>query len=59
MDAMAIDPGRFCCRSIEPIPDWHETIVSQRLAKLERGEDTLLNWDDAKQQLKNLLKLRD
>ena len=56
---MTIDPGWICCRSIEQIPDWHETIVSQRLAKLERGEDTLLNWDDAKQQLKNLLKLRD
>ncbi len=30
------------------IPDWHEAVVSRRLEQLQRGEDTILDWEEVK-----------
>ena len=38
----------------ELIPDWHEAVVSQRLDKLQRGEDTILDWEVVKESLRSM-----
>ena len=38
----------------ELIPDWHEAVVSQRLDKLQRDEDTILDWEVVKESLRSM-----
>ena len=38
----------------ELIPDWHEAVISQRLDKLQRGEDTILDWEVVKESLRSM-----
>jgi Putative addiction module component len=33
-------------------PEWHGTVLAERERKLSSGEDTMLDWDTAKQQLR-------
>ena len=33
-------------------PEWHGTVLAERERKLANGEDTLLDWEAAKQQLR-------
>jgi hypothetical protein len=36
-------------------PEWHGVILAGRERKLATGEDTLLDWDSAKRQLRTKL----
>jgi hypothetical protein len=38
-----------------PSPEWHGTILEDRERKLASGEDKLVDWDDAKRQLRSKL----
>lgn len=33
-------------------PEWHGTVLAERERRLASGEDTLLDWEAAKQQLR-------
>lgn len=35
-----------------PSPDWHAEILKERDAKLNSGEDKLIDWEVAKKQLR-------
>ena len=43
------------CKSIDgvPSPDWHGNILKERETSLERGEDEFIDWDEAKNNIKN------
>ncbi len=32
-------------------PDWHRSVVAERVAASERGEESLSDWADAKRRL--------
>ena len=34
-------------------PDWHEAVLAQREAAVERGEDKFADWDAAKRDIRN------
>ena len=36
-------------------PDWHQAVLADRERKLASGEDSLLDWETAKQQLRTKL----
>jgi hypothetical protein len=38
-----------------PSPEWHGAVLAERERKLASGEDTLLDWEDAKRQLRSKL----
>jgi hypothetical protein len=37
-------------------PEWHRSVVAERVAALERGEDALSDWADAKKRLADRLR---
>jgi hypothetical protein len=37
-------------------PEWHRSVVAERVAALERGDDTLSDWADAKKRLADRLR---
>ena len=37
-------------------PDWHRSIVAERVAAIERGEEPLSDWADAKKRLADRLR---
>lgn len=39
-----------------PSPSWHEDVLRERDAKIASGEDKLVDWESAKQQLRNSCK---
>lgn len=41
--------------SVEP-PAWHRTVVAERAAAVENGDDALSDWTDAKQRLADRLR---
>lgn len=42
------------CRVPEdvPIPEWHRAVLAEREAALERGEEEVLDWEEAKARLR-------
>ena len=39
-----------------PSPAWHEEILEQREARLKSGEETAMDWETAKQELRERFK---
>ena len=39
-----------------PSPSWHEEILKERDAKIKSGEDQLIDWETAKNLLRDSLK---
>ena len=37
-------------------PDWHRSVVAERVAAIERGEESLSDWADAKRRLADRLR---
>ena len=37
-------------------PEWHGAVLAERERKLASGEDTLMDWEEAKQQLRAKLR---
>jgi hypothetical protein len=37
-------------------PDWHRSVVAERVAAIENGEETLFDWADAKKRLADRLR---
>ena len=37
-------------------PDWHRSVVAERVASIESGEETLSDWEDAKKRLAERLR---
>lgn len=37
-------------------PAWHRNVVAERAAAVEKGDDTLSDWSDAKQRLADRLR---
>ena len=37
-------------------PDWHRSVVAERVAAIENGEETLSGWEDAKKRLADRLR---
>lgn len=37
-------------------PEWHRNVVAERVAAIERGEEQLSDWDDAKKRLADRLR---
>ena len=37
-------------------PEWHRSVVAQRVAAIERGEDTLSDWAEVKKRLSDRLR---
>ena len=46
--------GDDLCRNADEIssPEWHENILTDRQARVERGEDKFEDWDTAKRNIK-------
>jgi hypothetical protein len=38
----------------EDIPDWHKEILEERRNKIESGDEKFYNWNDIKDELKNV-----
>jgi hypothetical protein len=38
----------------EDIPAWHKDILEERRNKIESGEEKFYDWDDIKDELKNI-----
>ena len=36
-----------------PSPSWHEKVLDERDAKIASGEDRLMDWESAKEKLRN------
>lgn len=36
-------------------PDWHGVVLKEREERLEKGEETPIDWETAKEQLRNRL----
>lgn len=40
--------------TVEPlIPDWHQVELSDRIARLDSGEESVSSWDEAKSRIRN------
>jgi putative addiction module component (TIGR02574 family) len=39
-----------------PVPAWHGEVLSQRLAAVQAGQSTFVEWEDAKKRLRERLK---
>ncbi len=39
-----------------PSPDWHEDVLKERERNIKSGSDKLINWDEAKQELRSRTK---
>jgi hypothetical protein len=37
-------------------PEWHRSVVAERVAAIERGEEALSDWSDAKKRLADRLR---
>ena len=37
----------------EPIPDWHKTILDERKAAVESGQEEVIDWEEAKARLRD------
>lgn len=37
-------------------PAWHQTILAERLQRLDRGEDTVSSWPEAKERIRAQIK---
>ena len=37
-------------------PDWHRSVVAERVAAIENGEETISDWADAKKRLADRLR---
>lgn len=38
-----------------PSPDWHGDVLAERLAAVREGRTTFVDWDEAKQRLRDRL----
>jgi putative addiction module component (TIGR02574 family) len=36
----------------QAIPDWHQAVLGERVARLDRGEDPVAAWEDAKARIR-------
>lgn len=36
----------------QTIPGWHETVLEERLARLDAGEEEMIPWQEAKQRIR-------
>ena len=36
----------------QAIPDWHQAVLADRLARLDRGEEAVASWEDAKTRIR-------
>lgn len=45
------------CRNPEavPAPAWHAPILRERAARVQRGEEQVVDWEEAKQRLRESL----
>lgn len=32
----------------QAIPDWHQAVLADRVARIDRGEEAVASWEDAK-----------
>lgn len=40
--------------TIEPvIPDWHQTVLSDRIARLDSGDEPVSPWNEAKSRIRD------
>jgi putative addiction module component (TIGR02574 family) len=47
-DSLCHDP------TVEPvIPDWHQAVLADRIARLDSGEDAVSPWSEAKTRIRN------
>ncbi len=37
----------------QAIPDWHQAVLADRVARLDSGEDTVAAWEDAKTRIRD------
>ncbi len=37
----------------QAIPDWHQEVLADRLARLDSGEETVASWEDAKVRIRD------
>lgn len=35
------------------VPDWHQTVLSDRIARLDRGEEPVSPWSEAKSRIRD------
>lgn len=35
------------------IPDWHQEVLEDRIARLDSGEEAVSSWDDAKKRIRD------
>lgn len=36
----------------QAIPDWHQAVLADRVARLDRGEEPVASWEDAKTRIR-------
>lgn len=36
----------------QAIPDWHQSVLAARLARLDRGEEAVTSWEDTKTRIR-------
>lgn len=53
MEALWADLGRQ--EAEVPSPAWHETVLKEREARLQSGQESCLDWETAKRQLRERL----
>ncbi|HXE18004.1 MAG TPA: addiction module protein [Castellaniella sp.] len=39
-----------------PTPPWHDTVLENRLDRLDAGDDTVSEWDEAKRRIRSRTK---
>lgn len=37
----------------QAIPDWHQAVLADRVARLESGEEPVSSWEDAKTRIRD------
>ncbi|MDD5030168.1 MAG: addiction module protein [Rhodoferax sp.] len=54
LQAMEILWGTLCQEpeQVQPVPEWHQQVLSQRLAALETGGETVTPWEEAKDRIR-------
>ena len=41
-------------KSGEPVPDWHRTIVEERLVEFETNPGNAISWEDLKRKIESM-----
>jgi len=50
-DSLCRDPAQA-----QSVPNWHQDVLSQRLAALDTGEDVATPWEEAKERIRHRAK---